>query len=167
VRPEQLKGRRKICFYLTNEAYAKLQTARGFGETTNLAIAKAIKQLLEEPEKIKPIRRRRVYVRMAALRFLILSQFCRSAGLTMSQLVDLALRKYTPIDPVKQYEALKKKLQSIQEQKTRPKSNRSSLEFCRGEGSRRQATALSHGDRLMSSVPPQDLAEPSNSFSFL
>jgi len=134
VRPEQLKGRRKICLYLTDEAYAKLQTARGFGETTNLAIAKAIKQLLEEPEKIKPIRRRRVYVRMAAVRFLILSQFCRSARLTLSQLVDLALRKYTPIDPVKQYEALKKKLQSIQKQKTRPKSNRSSLEFCRGGG---------------------------------
>jgi len=114
IRPEQLKGRRKICLYLTDEAYGKLQTARGFGETMNLAISKAIRQLLKEPEKIKPVRRRRVYVRMAAVRFMILSQFCRGAGLTLSQFTDLALRKYTPIDPVKQYEALKKKLESMQ-----------------------------------------------------
>jgi len=122
VRPEQLKGKRKICLYLTDEAYGKLQTARGFGQTTSQAISKAIKQLLEKPEEIKPIKRRRVHIRMAAVRYLVLSGFSRRAGMTLSQLVDLALRKYTPMDPFKEVEALRKKLQTVQGLNTEERS---------------------------------------------
>lgn len=137
VRPEQLKGKRKICLYLTDEAYGKLQTARGFGQTTSQAISKAIKQLLERPEEIKPIKRRRVYVRMAAVRYLLLSSFSRRAGLTLSQLVDLALRRYTPMDPFKEAEALKRKLQAVQDRS--PKSDLG----IRGEGGSRRPTTAS------------------------
>lgn len=118
-----LKGRRKICLYITDEAYTKLETARSFGQTTNQAISKAINKLLERPEAIRPIRRKRVYVRILAVRFLFLSRFCRQAGLTFSQFVDLALRRYTPLDPIKEAEAMIKKLRTGQDSETRPSND--------------------------------------------
>jgi len=111
-----LKGRRKICLYLTDEAYGKLQTARTFGQTTNQAISKAINRLLEKPGAIRPVRRKRIYIRIPAVRFLFLSRLCRQAGLTFSQFVDLALRKYAPMDPIKEAEAMMKKLREKAEQ---------------------------------------------------
>ncbi len=129
-----LKGRRKICLYLTDEAHSKLQTARTFGQTTNQAISKAIKELLQKPEEIRPIRRKRIYVRIPAVRFLFLSRLCRQAGLTFSQFVDLALRRHTPLDPIKEAEAMLKKLQTGQNSETRPSSDFSGLEFQGGGG---------------------------------
>lgn len=124
-----LKGRRKICLYLTDEAYRKLEDARSFGQTTNQAISKAINKLLEKPREIRFIRRRRIYVRISAVRFLLLSRLCRQAGLTFSQFVDLALRRYTPMDPVKEAEAMIKKLQTGENSETRLSNNRSGLNF--------------------------------------
>jgi len=133
----QLKGRRKICLYLTEEAYGKLQTAKSFGQTTNLAISKAIKQLLEKPDEVKPVRRRRICVRMAARQVFFLSRFCRKSGLTLSGFVNLALRKYTPLDPFKEVKALRRKLSVAKNQKAATDY----LDLRRGGGSRRQTTA--------------------------
>lgn len=136
-----LKGRKKICLYLTDEAYDKLQTARTFGQTTNQAISKAINKLLEKPSAIRPVRRKRIYVRIRAVRFFFLSRLCRQAGLTFSQLVDLALRNYTPMDPIKEAEAMIKKLRTRKNSETRQSSDCSSLESLGEGGSRCPTTA--------------------------
>jgi len=128
ITQSMLKDRKKICLYLAEEACEKLQTARTFGQTTNQAISRAINKLLEKPSAIRPVRQKRIYVRIRAVRFFFLSRPCRQAWLTFSQLVDLALRNHEPMDPIKEAEAMIKKLRARENSETKPSNDCSGLE---------------------------------------